>query len=42
MARYTHEHRGGQISHDPTFIGLQHQIFDLTKKLRDMQPWQPM
>lgn len=38
MERYPHEYRGGTSLQDPAITGLQSQIANLTKKMRDIQP----
>ena len=38
MAGYPQEYRGGAAQQDPSLLVLQHQIANLTKKLKEMQP----
>ena len=41
MAGYPQEYLGGAALQDPSLLGLQHQIANLTKKLKEMQPIRP-
>ena len=41
MVGYPQEYRGGVAPQDPSLLGLQHQIVNLTEKLKEMQPIRP-
>ena len=41
MVGYPQEDRGGPSLQDPSLLGLQHQIANLTEKLKEMQPIRP-